>query len=61
VYLFNAQVLVQKLRLRGVKIGTATSVAKQYWGEAEIYPNQRNFELEIDSGITSELALFGCE
>ena len=37
-YLFDVPRLVGALRTRGVKIGVATSVAKQYWEEAEVFP-----------------------
>ena len=61
VYLFDAEDLVERLKIRGVKIGIATSVAKQYWREAEIYQIQRNFSFEINDGMKSELALFGSD
>jgi hypothetical protein len=47
VYLFEMAGLVNTLRKRGIKIGVATSVAKSYWKEAEIYPNQANKRLEL--------------
>lgn len=59
VYLFEAQELVDKLKLRGIKIGTATSVAQQFWNSAEIFPNQHNFSLEIDERIKGILAMYG--
>ena len=45
VYLFNMKKLLGELKKRGVKIGVATSVAKKYWDEAEIYKSQTNKEL----------------
>jgi hypothetical protein len=50
IYLFEMPVLVNKLRNHGVKIGISTSVAKQYWTEAEIYPQEMNNRL----GLTEE-------
>lgn len=41
-FLFDAKVLVDKLNQRGVKIDVATSVAREFWEEAEVYPPQRN-------------------
>lgn len=41
VYLFDMQYLLPLLKARKLKIGTATSVAKSYWEEAEIYPEQK--------------------
>jgi len=40
VYLFKADASVVSLRHRQIGIGQATSVAKKYWDEAEIYPRQ---------------------
>lgn len=59
VYLLRSEELVEKLKSRRVKIGVATSVAKQYWDNAEVYPNQHNFALEIDDRIKEILAIFG--
>ena len=38
VYLFDAAALVRQLKQCGIKIGTGTSVRKEYWEDAEIYP-----------------------
>jgi hypothetical protein len=59
VYLFDAAVLVERLRTRAVKIGIATSVAKELWEAAEIYPAPRNELLTLSDEQTSGLALFG--
>jgi len=59
VYLFNMTELVSELRKRGVKVGIATSVAKQYWKNAEIYPQGTNDELEVTEEQTNLLKLFG--
>ena len=38
VFLFEAKPLIERLRERGVKIGTATSVRSNEWEAARIYP-----------------------
>ena len=38
VFLFEAKPLIDRLRERGVKIGTATSVRSSEWENARIYP-----------------------
>lgn len=64
IFLFDAQKLVQALKMRinkkgeSVKVGVATSVAKQFWDEAEIYPAQRNNTLVLTSEQKNFLALF---
>lgn len=58
VFLFNMGRLVPKLSSRGVKIGIATSVRKQDWDEAMIYPVQRNTELILSSEQVRQIALF---
>ena len=47
VYLFESLSLMESLKERGVKIGTATSVVRHLWNSAEIYPthNQTDFQL----------------
>jgi len=58
VYLFDMKELVGKLRRRGVKIGIATSVAKSYWAEAEIYPHKVNDKLVLTKKQARLLGLF---
>jgi hypothetical protein len=58
VYLFGMETLVRSLRKRGVKLGIATSVAKSYWTEAEIYPYNRNKKLELTEDQRRLLQLF---
>jgi len=48
VYLFNMKKLLGELKKRGVKIGVATSIAKEYWDEAEFYSSQTNKELILN-------------
>lgn len=38
VYFFQAETLIREQQRRGVKVGVASSVRKQQWNEAEIYP-----------------------
>jgi len=59
VFLFDARVLVAELRRAGVKIGIATSVKKQWWEKAEIYPIQRNREFVLAEKQQDLLGLFG--
>jgi len=64
IFLFDAKKLVHQLKLRAnklgknVKIGVATSVAKQFWDEAEIYPTQRNNLLVLTNEQKNLLTLF---
>jgi len=56
-YLFPNHELLASLRLRGVKIGVATSVVRNLWDAAEIYPRSGP-RLELDDGQRQLLALF---
>ncbi len=58
-YLFEAHVLVAALTARASKIGVASSVPRQYWDAAEIYPVQRNDRLPLSETQRGQLALFG--
>jgi hypothetical protein len=58
VYLFEMKELVVELRMRGVKIGTATSVAKAYWEKAEIYPKQVDKTLKLTPEQIQLIELF---
>ncbi len=42
VFLFSAIDLVNKLTNRGIKIGIATSVRKEFWESSEIFPTSRS-------------------
>lgn len=59
VYLFDGVGLVGKLRERGVKIGTATSVRREFWDEAEVYPKHNNPMLAVNADQAYLLGLFG--
>jgi hypothetical protein len=61
VFLFEAASLFDRLRQRGVKIGVATSVAAQYWTEAEIYPDARSPLLMLIENEREALRLFAPE
>ncbi len=41
VYLFDAPALVERLRARGLRLGVATSVRREHWEAAEVYPVAR--------------------
>jgi hypothetical protein len=58
VFLFEAQRLIDALRLRGIKLGIATSVIRELWDSAEIYPVQRNNLLMLNEEQRKQLALF---
>ena len=59
VYLFEAAPLVERLRERGVKIGTATSVRRHLWDDAMIYPLPNNPALRLTPGQISMIEMFG--
>jgi len=59
VFLFDALELVNSLVARGVKIGIATSVRRELWEMAEIYPTPRNRQLVLSEREKEMLALFG--
>lgn len=49
VYLFDARDIRDKQTARGVKVGTASSVLRQHWDDAEIYPRGNNPLLQVTS------------
>jgi hypothetical protein len=57
-YLFDARQLVGELQARGARMGIATSVKKDQWDRAEIYPAQINQRLPLTTGQRALLALF---
>ena len=59
VFLFDASDLVHRLNRRGVKIGIATSVARHFWDDAEIYPRPSNPVLRPTPEQRSLLEMFG--
>ncbi len=58
VYLFGARQLRSEQILRGVKRGVASSVIKQQWAAAEIYPSAANPRLAVTSQQADQLRLF---
>ena len=59
VYIFDARDLLDRLDMEKVKTGTAASVPKQLWQEAELYPEQRSDLLTLDNEQMRLLSLFG--
>ena len=59
VFLFHHDALVRELKRHGPKnIGIATSVRRQYWDEAEIYPSPTNASLPLSQRQAQMLQLF---
>jgi hypothetical protein len=58
VFLFNSEQLLATLTTRGIKIGIATSVRKQVWQAARIYPPQPASPLLLSSAQIARLELF---
>ena len=57
-FLFDTRKLMPQLWARGIKIGIATSVRRQYWDDAEIYPCAVNGALTLTDAQRSMLAMF---
>ncbi|HLG69784.1 MAG TPA: hypothetical protein VK009_05100 [Chloroflexota bacterium] len=57
VYLFEAAMLDGALRDRGLKIGVATSVRRDLWQSAEVFP-QQNPDFPLTSAQRAQLELF---
>lgn len=57
-FLFDARQLRSEQTIRGVKRGTASSVTKQQWTAAEIYPLPTNPQLTVTPRQTGQLKLF---
>jgi hypothetical protein len=58
VYLSDARQLRSGQIMRGVKRGVASSVIKQQWAAAEIYPSTASPRLAITSQQADQLTLF---
>jgi hypothetical protein len=58
VFLFAGAELLAHLRSRGVKIGGATSVIKDQWDGAEVYPISRSRALSLNDEQRNMLQLF---
>ena len=60
IFLFDARELLRTLRSRGVKgVRIATSIRREYWEGAEIYPTSNNNKLTLSDRQKEMLALFG--
>jgi hypothetical protein len=57
-FIFNMGNLLNELRGRGVKIGVATSVKKDDWEKAMIYPHPRNKEYQLSPEQNKLIELF---
>lgn len=57
-YLFPTKTLLVELHARGILIGVATSVAREFWERAEIYPRSINPSLPLTTIQVEALALF---
>lgn len=57
-FLFNGAEIISVLKSRGVKIGIATSIKEDVWGEAEVYP-RHNSKFPLSEEIRKSLSLFG--
>jgi hypothetical protein len=57
-YLFDAPALVASLGARGLKLGIATSVRREYWTAAEVYTVSRSPALRLDDHPRALLGLF---
>lgn len=58
VFLFDARQLRSEQIMRGVKRGAASSVLKQQWAAAEIYPSATNSRLAVTSRQAEQLRIF---
>ena len=58
VFLFDARQLRSEQIMRGVRQGTASSVIKQQWAAAQIYPAATNPQLVITAQQAEQLRLF---
>jgi hypothetical protein len=58
VYLFQARQLRSEQITRGVKRGVASSVTRQQWEAAEIYPSATNTHLPVTTQQAEQLKLF---
>jgi hypothetical protein len=58
VYLFEARQLRSERIARGVKRGVASSIIRQQWEAAKIYPSATNTQLTVTSMQAEQLRLF---
>ena len=60
VFLFDARQLRAEQTAQGVRRGVASSVTKQQWAAAEIYPSGTNPRLALTPQQAEQLSLFDC-
>jgi hypothetical protein len=58
VFLFNAAELMIELKVRGMNVGTASSVRKHEWQAAEIYPNKRSMVYRMTDEQRAQILAF---
>ncbi len=58
VFLFAAEALMAELRTRGVKVQTGTSVRREEWSRAEVYPSAKSQLYVLSETQRQLLALF---
>jgi hypothetical protein len=58
VFLFDAGQLRSEQMMHGVKRGVASSIIKQQWTAAEIFPSSTNARLSVTSQQAEQLKLF---
>lgn len=58
VFLFDSVDLIESLKERNVKIGVATSVIKEMWDQARIFPQQRDKQFILTDKQAEALSLF---
>jgi hypothetical protein len=61
VYFFESKDLIERLKKRNVKIGTATSVNKSFWEEVEVYPIATNTTYHLSEKQKDVLKLFALD
>lgn len=61
VFIFDARMLVAAVAKRGVKIGIATSVNKELWKKAKVYPESNNHLFILSDGQRKMVSLFDQE
>lgn len=59
VFLFNARQLRDEQIARGARLGTASSVTRQQWNAAEVFPSPGNRLLPVTPQQAGMLRLFG--
>ncbi len=61
VYLFEARQLRSEQVARGVKSGVASSIIRQQWEAAQIYPSATNPQLTVTPQQAEQVSIQGCE